>query len=52
MLIGTWEQAYWQLSAANYLGLSHVNHGLILIVCLFPFVQISFGEFVEVGLST
>ena len=36
----------------NYLGLRHRNHGLMLIVSLFSFVQTSFREFGEVGLGT
>ena len=34
------------------MGLRHTNHGLTLIVSFFSFVQTSFREFGEVGLST
>ena len=39
------------MSAVNYLGLRHMNHGLTLIVSFFSFVQTSFREFGEVGLG-
>ena len=52
MLIGVGPQAYWLLSPVNYLGLRHLNHRLTLFASFFSFVQTSFRELGEVGLST
>ena len=54
MLTGVWPQAYWccPLLLTDHLGLRHTNHGWSLIVSFFPFLQTSFRECGEVGLST